>query len=185
MSKNAKIICLILILPLITLIYGIASSQYITVFNSLLTAFCIVGFFVINKKFSLFNNATLYAVIVFILLAVFMGRTLKMYNFFPQWDKILHFTSGFVIASIAKQVYKKIKGDTTNKVLMNWFVFLFAAASASVWEFYEFFVDSLFNMSAQNGLADTMLDMIAGTSSALITIIISNCRKSRSTAKIN
>lgn len=172
MSKNVKIIGSTLILPLITLIYGFASSQYITVFNSLLTAFCIVGFLVINKKFSLFNNTTLYSVTIFILLAVFMGRTLKMYNFFPQWDKILHFTSGFVIASIAKQVYQKLKGDEKNKSLMNWFIFLFAASSAAVWEFYEFSVDSLLNMSAQNGLGDTMLDMIAGTASALIAIII-------------
>lgn len=174
MSKNNKITGVILILPLITFIYGIIAGQYVTLFNSLLTAFCIVGFSVINKKLSLFNNTTFYSVIIFIMLAVFLGRTLKFYNYFQHWDKFLHFSSGFMIASAAKQIYKKINGDTKNKTLMNWFVFLFSASSAAVWEFYEFTVDILFHISAQNGLCDTMLDMIAGTASALIAILFTN-----------
>ena len=171
MYKHTKITSALLLLPLITLIYGFYATQYITVFNSILTALCIIAFALFNKKTSMFNTKTYYTVIIFILLSVFMGRTLKMYNIISFWDKILHFVSGFVIASVAEQIYQKLNGDESNRKLKYWFIFLFSAASASVWEFYEFFIDLIFNMSAQAGLADTMLDMIAGTVSALVFIV--------------
>ena len=170
MSKHTKIICTLLLFPLTTLIYGFCTTQYITVFNSILTAMCIIVFTLFNKKTSIFNLKTFYSVIVFILLAVFFGRTLKLYDIISFWDKILHFVSGFVIASAAEQIYQKLTGDEGNKPLKYWFIFLFAAASAAVWEFYEFAVDSVAHIQAQNGLADTMLDMIAGTASAILFI---------------
>ncbi len=172
MSKHTKIICILLLFPLITLIYGFCTMQYITVFNSILTATCIIVFTLFNKKTSMFNLKTFYSVIIFILLAVFMGRTLKMYNIISFWDKLLHFVSGFVIASAAEQIYQKLNGDESNHKLKYWFIFLFATAAAAVWEFYEFFVDSIAHIHAQNGLADTMLDMIAGTVSALIALFL-------------
>ena len=183
--KRNKIIIFLMILPLITLIHGLYTKEYITVFNSLLTGFCIIGFTLFNKKTSMFNNATFYSAIIFIMLSVFIGRTLKIYNTVVHWDKFLHLISGFVIASAAQQIYEKLNGDTTNKILSNWFIFLFSASAASVWEFYEFTADIIFNISAQNGLTDTMLDMIAGTISALIYIIIKalviNLHKNKST----
>ena len=52
-----------------------------------------------------------------------------------------------------------------------------------MWEFYEFFVDIIAHIQAQNGLADTMLDMIAGTSSAILFIAFKRIKK-RNTAKM-
>ncbi len=177
MSKNKKIIGLLLVLPLITLIYGLYSKQYITVFNSLLTALCIISFTIFNKKFSMFNAKIYYSIIIFIMLAVFMGRTLKFYNFIFFWDKILHFTSGFILFAIGKKVYVKLNGDVENSRLMDWFAILFAVASAGVWEFYEFFIDCTAHISAQGGLTDTMLDMLAGTASALFGLIFEKIKK--------
>lgn len=172
MSNKVKFDIFCLLLPVITLIYGIFTKKYDVVFNSLLTVFCILAFAVIHKKFSIFTDGTYCACVIFILLSVFAGRTLKVYNLISQWDKVLHFTSGFIIFAIGKQVYAKLNGDIKNRTLMNWFALLFAIAAAGIWEFYEFFIDSILNMSAQNGLVDTMLDMIAGTVSALIAVAL-------------
>lgn len=164
------------VLPILSLIYGMYTKQTDMVLNSLLTIFCIFAIVLINKKFRIFTDGTCFAAVIFILLAVFLGRTLKVYHIISQWDKVLHFTSGFIIASIGGQVYIKLNGNLSNKKLMTWFTVIFAVAAAGVWEFYEFFVDCIAHISAQNGLTDTMLDMIAGTVSALIAVIFSNIK---------
>lgn len=173
MSAKSKIGIISNILPVISLLYGILSKQYDVIFNSLLTIFCIVLVMLFHRRFPIFNNVTYIACIIFILLSVYAGRTLKFYIIVPNWDKFLHFSSGFVIAAIGKQVYKSLNGDSKNLSLMNWFAFLFAVAAAGIWEFYEFLLDRILHMTAQNGLVDTMLDMIAGSISALIAILFS------------
>ena len=167
------------ILPILSLIYGIYTKQTDMMLNSLLTIFCIFAIVLINKKFRVLTDRTCFAAVIFILLAVFLGRTLKVYKIISQWDKILHFTSGFIIAPIGKQVYEKLNGDLSNKKLTTWFTVIFAVAAAGIWEFYEFFVDCIAHISAQNGLTDTMLDMIAGTLSALIAVAFLNFKKTK------
>ncbi len=51
------------------------------------------------------------------------------------------------------------------------FVIMFSISSAGIWEIWEFTTDSLFNLQAQNGLVDTMWDIILGTVSGIIMSI--------------
>lgn len=174
MSFKSKFVAISIALPVILFIYGLLSIQYDIVLNSLYTVLCIVALIIIHKKFSLLTIRTYYSVIIFILLSVFAGRSLGFYSLIPYWDKALHFLSGFIIAAIGKQIYTKLSGDTTNKILISLFVASFSIAAAGVWEIYEFIIDSVFGIESQNGsLNDTMWDMIAGTLSALISIIAS------------
>ena len=132
------------------------------------------------QKISFFHQKTYYAVLTFILLSVFAGRTLKFYSIVPYWDKILHFASGFIAAAAGKEIYIKFGGNTKNPALTNLFIIAFAISIACVWEIYEFTADALLGTSSQNGsLSDTMLDIIAGTASALISILVQNKIKLR------
>lgn len=173
MSSKSKIIILSIILPIMSFIYGIFTKQHDIFINSIYTVICIFGFAIINKKFPVIKTGTFCSVIVFIILSLFAGRTLKIYNLIPQWDKILHFISGFILVSVGKEIFLKLNNNSINKRLMNIFAVLFAIASAGIWEIYEFSIDKILGTLAQNGsLDDTMWDIILGTTSSIISIIM-------------
>lgn len=177
MSDKFKIIILSIALPALFAIFGLFTKRFDIALNSLLTIACIIIFVLLHEKFPVLNPATYRLFLIFILLSVFVGRALKIYSVISSWDKILHFLSGYIIASAGGQIYIKLKGDGKNKRLMNLFVISFAAAIAALWEFYEFFGDKALGLSSQNGsLDDTMWDMILGTLSAIIYLI---CTKKR------
>lgn len=169
MYLKLKTIILSMLLPLISLIYGVITLQYNIALNSLYAIFSIAAFAFIHKRYSTLNPATYYAVIIFILLAVFAGKVLNFYSIVPYWDKILHFLSGFLIASIGKQIYEK---SNSNTKILNLFILSFATGAAGIWEIYEFTVDGLLGLQSQNSsLSDTMWDMIAGSISAVFWVV--------------
>ena len=171
MSAKTKINILLIIMPAIVCIYAVFTKQYNMASNSLITILCLVAVMVINKKIPVLTTGTYYAVLIFVLLSVFAGRSLEIYHIIPFWDKILHFLSGFVFVSSAKNIYVKLNGNIKNTALTNLFALSFAVAAAGVWEIYEFTIDKLFNMVSQNGsLDDTMWDIIAGSASAVIAL---------------
>ena len=174
MSLKTKINIFINVIPLIVCIYAFFVKQPHLASNSLLTVGCLVAVIIINKKVSVLSTGTYYSVLILILLSVFVGKGLKVYNIIPLWDKMLHFMSGFVFVSVGKNIYEKIKGNPANKTLTIFFVLSFALAMAGIWEIYEFSIDKLFNLNSQNNsLNDTMLDIIAGSSGSLIWTLLS------------
>lgn len=146
----------------------------ILVTNIILTVLCIVAVTIIYKKTKFLTKGAYFSVVIFILLSIFLGRGMRIYRIIPFWDKGLHFLSGFIAVAVARHLYSAFGGDTKNKTLFNLFAITFAVAVAGVWEIYEFTIDSLFGMQSQNGsLQDTMWDIILGTVSGLISVILS------------
>ncbi|GAB6167748.1 hypothetical protein JCM1393_02080 [Clostridium carnis] len=92
-----------------------------------------------------------------------------------NYDKFLHLGSGAIIAIIGYIYFiflcngKEIK-DLNPKTSVI-FVIIFSAAAAGIWEIWEFTTDSLFGLTAQNGLEDTMWDIICGTVVGILTAI--------------
>lgn len=173
MKLNTKITFFACIFPILSALYALFSNQISLLLNSLLTLGCLGGFWILDKKINIFSTKSFLSIIIFILLSVFAGRSISLYEKFIYWDKFLHFLSGFILVVVSKQIYKKLKGDTNNKALIKLFSLFTAVSGAAVWEIYEFFCDRFLGTSAQNNsLTDTMLDMILGSLSALISIFI-------------
>jgi uncharacterized membrane protein YjdF len=160
------------IIPAGFALYGIFTMQYEIALNSAYTLFLIGAFWLIHKKFPVFKISTHSSLVVFILLSVFLGRTLGMYSVVPHWDKLLHFLSGFIFAQAGKEIYVKLDGNKQkSKALLNSFALLSAFSIAGLWEIWEFASDKILNTNAQNGsLNDTMYDIIAGSLSAIIKV---------------
>ncbi len=170
---QAYSIFLYTLLPSAFFIYSLINKNYSVLFNSALTLIIIILFCIFAKRKSLFQKNTCNLIIIFILLSLFSGNSLNLYYLIPYWDRILHFLSGFLTARIGLEIYIKMKGDRNNSALMILFCFLFASACASVWEVYEFFSDMIFKTNAQNNsLKDTMWDIILGTLSSFLYILI-------------
>lgn len=124
-----------------------------------------------NKTFLKRSKVAYYIAIGFIFFAMYLANVMNFYSI-PHYDKILHLSSGVLLGYIGLIIYTYYFGSLDNKnnkpmgsIL---FVFLFTVAVAGLWEIWEFTTDALFNLTAQNGLEDTMWDIICGTVGGII-----------------
>jgi hypothetical protein len=119
-------------------------------------------------------------ILVFIIMTKVLGNIIGFYTMVPQWDKLEHFFSGFLVVCMGSILYDKLssKGDARwNSKLKCCFLLFLAGAAALWWEVFEFSMDSFFNMHCQGGLADTMWDGIMGTLGGAIMVLYIAIRK--------
>lgn len=136
----------------------------------------IIGVRILFTKTFLKRSKAMYvSVLVFIFLAMYLANVMNFYNI-AHYDKMLHFASGFLVAIFGFIIFLYLFGDVRNKnmkpIAVFIFIVIFSIASAGTWEMWEFTTDSLLNLQAQNGLVDTMWDIILGTFSGIIMGII-------------
>lgn len=98
-----------------------------------------------------------------IFLHTFFGEWLKFYDRIWVWDKILHIYGTAVIAMLAFMIVYTL--HYTKKIrltlpLVGLFTIIFAMAVGGFWEIGEFAVDKIFIKDTQNGLDNTMWDLI-------------------------
>ncbi|MGG7078043.1 hypothetical protein [Clostridium sardiniense] len=133
----------------------------------LLKLFCRYTFFRKSKM-------TYVAVLIFIFFSMYLANVLNFYAI-EGYDKMLHLASGLLIGVIGFAIYTYLFNPKKNKDIkpfaMVLFTIMFAVACAGVWEIWEFTTDSLFGLTAQNGLEDTMYDIICGTVGGIIVTI--------------
>lgn len=125
-------------------------------------------------------------VILFIYIGLFLGGAVNFYDTYPWLDSVMHFTSGlglgFVGFLIPYSLYKTGKLEAP-PVLLAIFGFSFALSLGSLWEMYEFGMDSFFSLDMQRaedleqvygvfktrlGLLDTMKDLLLNAGGTLI-----------------
>lgn len=110
-----------------------------------------------------------------IFLNTFMGEGLNFYQRIWLYDKALHIYGSAVVGLLAFVVVYTL--NYTRKVrlslpLIGFFTVTFAMAMGGIWEIMEFTVDSLFDKTTQNGLTDTMWDLINDLIGGIITAVI-------------
>lgn len=113
----------------------------------------------IEKKFKIeLPTALEVTVFMFIFAAEILGTINNFYNIFPRFDDMLHTINGFLAASVGFSLIYLLNNNITNFKLSPFFVSLFAFCFSMtigvVWEFYEYSMDTIFNMDTQK---DTIL----------------------------
>lgn len=99
--------------------------------------------------------------------------------FYPYYDKVAHLVSGTTVALLGFLgvifLDKYWKMTLTTPFIIG-FTIIFSVALGAFWEMYEFFIDSVFGGSLagtmQNGLNDTMWDMIFVLGGSIIVAIL-------------
>ena len=135
---------------------------------------------------------------VFLYCAVYLGEVHYFYFRIPHWDTLLHIFSGFALGAVGLSVLGLLnKSDSVpvslNPAFVAIFAFCFAVSLGTIWEIYEFTVDSIADLNMQKymmesgealvgqaALMDTMKDIIVDTLGALaisITGYVSMKRK--------
>ncbi len=118
-------------------------------------------------------------IILFIFIALYLGSIHNFYKF-NYFDTFLHFSSGIMLSFIADNwlsiEYKKTDRKNLSLFFANVFTISFAVFCGVVWEIYEFSMDTFFNLDMQRikafKFSDTMVDLIADLSGALLFIVI-------------
>lgn len=118
--------------------------------------------------------------IAFVFASLFLGEVHGYYTRFWWWDIALHSGSGFLLGIIGFLLVHVLNETEQIDVHMKpgfvaFFAFLFAVGIGTLWEIFEFSMDSFFGVNMQkemlddpSGLTDTMWDLIVDTVGALV-----------------
>ncbi len=112
---------------------------------------------------------------VFVFFSSSLGSCVNLYYYISDYDTIIHFLSGIILAEGGKLFAEKIinKRELKNDLLMlSLFALLFSCTCAAVWEIYEYAVDVTLGANMQGSKENTMNDIIAGVSGALVYLIV-------------
>lgn len=104
-----------------------------------------------------------FLITLMLFLHTFMGEGLEFYERVRLFDKALHLYGSAVIAALAFLIVYTLHYTRKLRLslpLIGFFTVSFALAVGGLWEIGEFTVDNMFGKTTQNGLTDTMLDMI-------------------------
>jgi len=128
---------------------------------------------------------------IFMFCGVYLGEVHYFYYRVPHWDTLLHTFSGFALAAVGVSIVGLLNKSTTAPVSLSpgfvaIFAFCFAVAAGTVWEIYEYAVDTIANLNMQKyllesgealvgqaALADTMKDIIVDSLGAMVFSVIS------------
>ncbi len=130
-------------------------------------------------------------------LALFLhvgGGALGIYDMFGPWDMVTHFVStfmlaliGFTLFFIANHHWDLVRLTPARVVLVTMVV---AMSLGLAWEGMEWAADKLFDIRAQDGIADTVMDLVmdavGGLAAALLALRwVANGTLSRMTADLS
>ena len=184
-SKSSMIITnLVRIALILTYIRGWVMHDHSQDFLIILTFIMTYYPSVLEKRFGVYLPNTLQIIItLFIFAAQVLGEMNNFYDKIPWWDTMLHATSGTILGLLGFMfVYLLNKNRESNVNLSPIFVVLFAFCFAITmgvfWEFFEYASDRLlgynmqkFRMPGQDGLVDTMEDLIVDTIGAIVACV--------------
>ena len=150
---------LVIILGIICLIRG----RYESLFFCLLTLILLVLPSLFQLTFRVEMPTTLEIILLlFIFAAEILGEIGGFYYAFPYWDTVLHTLNGFICAGIGLSLADLLNKNEKMKfelspVFTALVGFCFSMTIGVFWEFFEYFMDMVFNM---NMLKDTIITEI-------------------------
>ena len=150
---------LVIILGVICLIRG----RYESLFFCLLTLILLVLPSLFQLTFRVEMPTTLEIILLlFIFAAEILGEIGDFYYAFPYWDTVLHTLNGFICAGIGLSLADLLNKNEKMKfelspVFTALVGFCFSMTIGVFWEFFEYFMDMVFNM---NMLKDTIITEI-------------------------
>ena len=181
---NVIVANLVRLVLIITFIIGCVTGDHSQDFIILITFFLTYYPSILAKRFGVYLPKRLEIVItLFIFAAQVLGELNGFYDRITWWDTMLHATSGIVlgIAGFLFVYLLNEKGDANvnlSPIFVVIVAFCFALTLGVFWEIFEFAADRLlgfnmqkFRMPGQDGLVDTMGDLIVDAIGAFIACL--------------
>ena len=146
-----------------TLISSIIRGEYENAFICLLVLFLFMLPFFIQQNFGIELPGTLEIIILlFIFASEILGELACFFITIPNWDSILHTTTGFLCAATGFALIDILNRNSRIKfelspIYVSLVAFCFSMTIGVLWEFFEFGVDRLFMKDMQK---DTIIHSI-------------------------
>jgi len=117
--------------------------------------------------------------LLFVFAALFLGEVQRYYERIAWWDQALHVSSGLLLGILGFLLVYILNENTRIDLHLRprfvaLFAFLFAVSVGTLWELFEFGMDSVFGTNMQkpmfgdpSGLTDTMWDLLVDMLGAL------------------
>ena len=170
--RQPKVFAVYLVLRLIvlaTLVSSILRGEYENAFICLLVLALFVLPFFIQQNFGIELPDTLQIIILlFIFASEILGELACFFITIPNWDSILHTTTGFLCAATGFALIDILNRNSKIKfelspIYVALAAFCFSMTVGVLWEFFEFGMDRLFMMDMQkdtvvNSITSVMLD---------------------------
>ena len=182
------------IVVLLTLVSSIIRGEYENAFVCLLVLFLFMLPLFIQQNFGIELPSTLEIIILlFIFASEILGELGCFFITYPNWDSILHTTTGFLCAATGFALIDILNRNSKIKfelspVYVSLVAFCFSMTIGVLWEFFEFGMNRLFLMDMQKdtiihsitsvmlgfggyldiGLYDTMEDLFVNFIGALV-----------------
>ncbi len=153
------------IIVIFTLVRSFLRGDYQGVFYCSLTLalFIIPG--IIKKSFKIELPTLLESIIfIFIFLAEILGELNRYYLTFPHFDTILHTVNGFICAAFGFGLVDMLNREKSkinlSPLYMCLVAFCFSMTIGVLWEFFEFFMDTLFSRDMQKDTVITTINSV-------------------------
>ena len=160
----AAVYFILRLIILITLVSSAMRGEYESAFICLLVLFLFLLPMFVQRNFGIELPSTLEIIIlVFIFAAEILGELACFFINVPNWDSILHTTTGFLCAAFGFALIDilnrndKIKFELS-PIYVALAAFCFSMTIGVLWEFFEFGMDRLFHMDMQK---DTIVHTIS------------------------
>ena len=160
----AAVYIILRLIVLITLVSSAMRGEYESAFICLLVLFLFLLPMFVQRNFGIELPSTLEIIIlVFIFAAEILGELACFFINVPNWDSILHTTTGFLCAAFGFALIDilnrndKIKFELS-PIYVALAAFCFSMTIGVLWEFFEFGMDRLFHMDMQK---DTIVHTIS------------------------
>jgi hypothetical protein len=182
MQKSIGIYLAYFFMALIALnaVRALARGEYNAMVTAVLMLALTVIPFIVAKRMNLHLPWFVFFLVALALWIHTAGYVQGYYTtYYPYYDKIAHIVSGTAVAVLGFLgvifVDRYLKMNLTPLFII-FFTIIFGVALGAFWEMYEFLVDFFFGGSLagpmQNGLDDTMLDMMFVLAGSIIVAIM-------------
>ena len=148
----------------IVMIAQVFNHNYENVFLCILTLILFMMPTFIERKLHIhFPDTMEIIILLFIYAAEILGEIHSMYTRIPMWDTMLHTLNGFLVAAIGFCLVDLLNRNDSFKVKLSpaylaIVAFCFSMTIGVLWEFFEFTMDSCFDMDMQK---DTVITSIS------------------------
>ncbi len=167
------------VLLMVAVIMSIATHDWFNLFIAAMTfIFTFFPSFLARNNHIYLPPSFQITILLFIFASIYLGELNQYYEKFWWWDLMLHTYSGIILGFIGFLLTYVLNREKRINVILSpfyiaLFSFTFAITVGTLWEIYEFAMDSLFGFNMQKcGLVDTMWDLIVDTLGALFASVI-------------
>ncbi len=172
-SLNLTVSIILFVVYIATYVVDLFTTKSISISSVALCVGAILAFALFLRKM---KPIYYIGIVMFAFLSQYLGAMLNLYTIIPAYDFILHLSSGTLLMLLADYGYeclmKKYPQASVPDIIRLLLSFFVSVASAALWEIWEYSGDKLLGLQSQGGLDDTMSDIIAGTSGAIIGVFL-------------